>query len=186
MNHRIPFSALALACSMSLLGAAALAQGSAAYPTRILCRTCVAADPAHGKGLTWRPVIGQPIDSFEPWIAHVAGGKPIIIQTPRVNLVIALEGGKIDGLTQSELYYLKTVSKTLASAPPATPPTTLDAHELAHLVAIRVLKLEHELVDLLDLDGAGRVKPEPGPDRPVASDSVDVFLFSAKAGYDAF
>jgi hypothetical protein len=49
-----------------------------------------------------------------------------------------------------------------------------------------MLRIENDVRELLDLDAGGRVKPESRPDRPLASSQVEVFVFSRKAGFDAF
>lgn len=159
----------------------AAAQGETASPpsSRILCLTCRKPVP----GMTERKTVtGQRLDAFEPWLAHLAGSKPVILQTPRSTLVATLEGGAVDALSDDEIAALRAVFPTL---PPGAP-TTLDAHQQAHLLAVRLLRIEDDLRGLLALDEGGRVRPEAGPYSPLASDHVELFAFGQKAGYEAF
>jgi hypothetical protein len=180
-NMRARAGLVPAAAVLVALGALAQDAPRTSYPTRILCRACAATDAASARIASWRTVFGQRVDVLEPWLAHVSGGKPIFLQTPRTSLAVVSDGGKADAISEGELYYLRTVFKSLAAAP-----ATLDAHETAHLLAIRLLKLEHEMVDALDLDAYGRLKREETPDHPTPADNVQVFVFSSKPAYEAF
>jgi hypothetical protein len=148
--------------------------------SRILCLTCRKPVPGMVERKT---VTGQKLDTFEPWIAHLCGGtKPVILQTPRSTLVATLEGGPVDSLSDEEVAALRAAFPSL----PAGTPTTLDAHQQAHLLAVRLLKIEDDLRTLLALDEGGRVRPEAGPYSPLASDHVELFAFGQKGGYEAF
>jgi hypothetical protein len=146
--------------------------------SRIYCLTCRAPAP----GVPDRKaVLGQSLDAFEPWIARLAGTRPVILQTPRSTLVSTLEGGPVDALSDEDAAALRAVFPTL---PPV--PATLDAHQAAHLLAVRVLRIEDDLRMTLGLDDGGRVRPESGPNQPLASDHAEIFVFGSKAGYEAF
>jgi hypothetical protein len=128
-----------------------------------------------------RTVLSQRLDAFDPWIAHMAGQPAIVLQTRRTTLVVAVQPGPVDALTDDELAHLRAVFPKLAAGVPGT----LDAHQQAHVIGLRVRRVEDDLAAVLALDADGRVKPQPGH-APLASDHVEVFVFGAKPAYESF
>lgn len=167
----------------ALLASSGAAQTTSAPSNGIVCLTCrKSADATIAPFAPRKTVIGQRLDAFEPWITHLAGQKPVVVQTRRATLVTLLDGGPVDALSDDEIGYLHTTFPTIGPAVPAG----LDAHQQAHLLAHRLQRIEGDIRDLLALDAEGRIKPEAGPYQPLASDHVEVFVFGSKAGYDAF
>ena len=123
----------------------------------------------------------QRVDAFDAWLTHLCGAKPVVIQTHRANLIAVLEDGPVAEPSAAEAAYLRSVFPKLGATI-----KWLDDHQLAHLLAFRLSKLQIEMADVLDLDAAGLVKREAGPGQPIASSHVDVCVFSKQAGYDAF
>jgi hypothetical protein len=123
----------------------------------------------------------QRLDVFDAWLAHLAGAKPIVIQTHRANLIAVLEDGPVDELSVAELAYLKQLFPKLA-----LPVKALDAHQLAHVLAFRLAALQTDMAGVLELEPSGLLKRVPGATVPIAASHVDVFVFSKQAAYDAF
>jgi hypothetical protein len=175
---------------ISVLGALVLlaiqASGqNAASPSRvshIVCLGC--AKPAEGAKLPFSPrktVLGQHIDVITPSIAHLAGKKPVIIQTARTTLIAVLDEGPVDSLSDEEIDALRAAFPKISKEP-----TTLDAHQLAHVLAQRILRLELDMRFALELSEDGRIGREGGPYQPTPSSHVEVFVFSDKKAYDDF
>ena len=92
---------------LTILASHLPAQSTTRPSGRIWCQTCgkaVAGEPAFRLRKT---VLGQPFDSFDPWIAHLAGGRPGVLQTPRATLVAILDGGAVDALADDEVAHLR-------------------------------------------------------------------------------
>jgi hypothetical protein len=169
---------------IATLSLSCFGQGAPPSPSRarIICLFC--GKPAPGAETPFTPrktVLGQPLGVIEPQLAHQAGTKPIIIETPRTTIVAAVEGGPVDDVSPAELEYLQGVFPALKGIP-----TSLDAHQQAHLLAARCRRIEKELADILELDPDGRVRTESGPYQPLSSSHVEVFVFSKPAGYEVF
>jgi hypothetical protein len=127
-------------------------------------------------------MLGQRLDAFVPWLAHLARGTPVVLQTQRAMLAAVLKGGAVDAVSDDEAAYLRSVFPDLGPAAP----TTLDSHQQAHLLAWRLHRVEEDLGALLLLDEDGRVRRQAGSWEPVPSEHVELIAISDKTGYDDF
>lgn len=165
-----------------LSGAASFSQtDSRSYPDPIYCLTCLPKDRTPAPEPPRHTVMTQRLDAFDAWLAHLSGGKPILIQTHRANLIAVLEDGPAGELLPTELAYLRQLFPKLA-----LPVKTLDAHQLAHVLAFRLAALQTDMAGVLELEQSGLVKRVPGSTVPIAASHVDVCVFSKQSAYDAF
>jgi hypothetical protein len=165
-----------------LCGAAAFAQTeSRRIPQTIHCLACPAKDREAAPEPPRHTIMTQRVDAFDAWLTHLAGARPIVIQTHRANLIAVLDDGPVDDLTAAEIAYLRSVFPKLPAAP-----KSLDAHQAAHVLALRLARMQSDMAEVLDLDGSALVKREAGPGQPVSASHVDVCVLSKPSAYDAF
>ncbi len=158
--------------------------GAVITASAVLCRRCV-DEKLQAQGC-WtlparRTLLGQDPIVVVPWLTHLFGKAPIVLLTPRVTLVVCSDGGTVDELSPREAEILKAWFPKNAS-----PARTLDGHQYAHLLAERLMAIEAQVGEILDLGPDGRAKPDSGPTSPFASDASELFVFSTKAAYEAF
>ncbi|MAG55337.1 MAG: hypothetical protein CMJ83_03515 [Planctomycetes bacterium] len=128
-----------------------------------------------------RQLLGRPASSVMPWLNRLDKMKPSLIWSQRWTLVCFLKDARVDDLTPEETVRLRVYFPKLPSRP-----TRLTGHERAHLWAIRMLRTESGVADLLDLDERGELKSRGPGYRPLPHKGCELYMFSSAATHDAF
>jgi hypothetical protein len=148
------------------------------------CRTCAAsgatAKSAATPALDDR-LLGMPRDAAEAWIERISGVRPEIVSTRRATLVYVAKSASNEKTSANEAARLRVFFPKLPAEP-----TALDAHGAAHLWAERLVALEADLAELLDLDDEGRLKARSGPYADTPFEKSEIFLFCDGATASVF
>ena len=131
-----------------------------------------------------RRMIGEATDKVMPWLARLDPKiRPSIIWTRNWTIVSLLKGARVADLTPEEAVRLR------AFFPEITPRSNkLTGHQRAHLWAIRTLRIQGAIKEVMDLDDNGGLKPSSfsAGYRPLAHKGCELFLFSNPSPHAAF
>ena len=138
-------------------------------------------EPQDGAPKPAERLLGLPRDAAAAYIERISGKVPIVISTRRTTLVVAADGGDVPGMTDDEIARLRVFFPQLGATV-----SKLDAHQLAHLYAERLIATESALLELLDLGDYGFHRGKPGPYSEPSADRSELFLFGSTKTADLF
>jgi len=136
-----------------------------------------------GKPKRPRRLLGHDTAAVMPWLRRLdAKAKPTILWSNHWTIVSFLKDSKVTDLTPQEGIRLR------AFFPKLRPRGKLTGRQRAHLWAIRMLRTQSAVADLLDLDPNGRLKADShgAGYRPLRHRSCELYLFSNPLTLEAF